>query len=86
MFNWSIFEEESPKALAVPPSIHEQEDGTILGMAITGTASKDSLTSWIRFLELTNKRLAQIPVIFRLRTPESGVEVWEEKRDSQLTN
>lgn len=85
MFDWSIFEEEKPKALAVPPTVHEQEDGTVLALAITGTSSKDSLVSWIRFLERTNERLVQIPVVFRLRSPETRVNVVDENQDAQLT-
>jgi len=79
MFNWSLFEEEKPKALEVPPSVHEQEDGTVLAMCITGTSSKESLTSWIRLLEQTNKKLSQIPVVFRLRSPaapHTEMDVW----------
>jgi len=75
MFNWSLFEEEQPKALEVPPSVHEQEDGTVLAMCITGTSTKESLTSWIKFLEHSNEKLSQIPVVFRLRTPQADVEV-----------
>jgi signaling intermediate in Toll pathway protein len=79
MFQWSVFEEEAPKVLAVPPSVHEQEDGTILAMCITGSASKDSLTSWIRFLERSNRKLSQVPVVFRLRTPDAEIQVWEKR-------
>jgi len=83
MFNWSLFEEEKPKALEVPPSVHEQEDGTILAMCITGTSSKESLTSWIRFLERSNEKLSQIPVVFRLQTPpQAEVEVWSQKEEA----
>jgi len=28
-------------------TVHEQEDGTILGVAATGTSSKNSLLSWV---------------------------------------
>jgi len=83
MFNWSLFEEEKPKALEVPPSIHEQEDGTILAMCITGTSSKESLTSWIKFLERSNEKLSQIPVVFRLRSPQAEVDVWSEKQETK---
>lgn len=52
------------------PSVHEQEDGIILGVVATGTSSRDSLLSWIRFLERTNPRLASdIPVLFTLTSP-----------------
>jgi hypothetical protein len=37
-------------------------------MCITGTSSRDSLVSWIRFLQKSNPNLEQIPVIFTLRT------------------
>ena len=83
MFNWSLFEEEKPKALEVPPSVHEQEDGTVLAMCITGTSTKESLTSWIRFLERSNEKLSQIPVVFRLRSPHAEVDVWTQKKESR---
>jgi len=84
MFNWSLFEEEKPKALEVPPSVHEQEDGTILAMCITGTSSKDSLALWIRFLEHSNERLSQIPVVFRLRSsPQLELDVYSEKQKAE---
>lgn len=87
MFNWNVFDEEKPKVLAVPPSIHEQEDGAVLATCVTGTSSKDSLTSWIRFLELTNPRLVQIPVVFRLRTPEAQVTIVDdETRSTEVTH
>lgn len=53
--------------------IHQQQEGTILGMCITGTASKDSLATWIKHLEKSNPVLSQIPVVFSLRTPEAGI-------------
>ena len=83
MFKWSLFEEEKPKVLEVPPSVHEQDDGTILAMCITGTSTKESLTSWIRFLEHSNEKLSQIPVVFRLRSPQAELDVLSEKRESK---
>jgi len=83
MFNWSMFEEEKPKALEIPPSVHEQEDGTILAMCITGTSTKESLTSWIRFLERTNEKLTQIPVVFRLQSPQAEINVWSQKDEAK---
>ena len=78
-----MFEEEKPKALEVPPSVHEQEDGTILAMCITGTSTKESLTSWIKFLEQSNEKLSQIPVVFRLQSPRSAeVDVWSQKQEA----
>jgi len=84
MFNWSLFEEEKPKALEVPPSIHEQEEGTILAMCITGTSTKESLASWIRFLEHSNEKLSQIPVLFRLHSsPQLEVDIYSEKQKAE---
>ena len=34
-----------------------QEDGTILGCCATGTSTKDSLLSWVRFLQRQNPDL-----------------------------
>lgn len=62
------------KKLAVIPSVHEQEDGVILSVCATGTSSKDSLLSWIRMLEKDgNPKLAQVPVVFTLKSPETGI-------------
>ena len=33
-------------------SIHEQEDGIIMAMCITGTSNKDSLVCWIKLLQV----------------------------------
>ena len=82
-FNWSMFEEEKPKELEIPPSVHEQEDGTVLAMCITGTSTKESLAAWIRFLERSNEKLSQIPVVFRLRSPQAEVDVWSDKQESK---
>lgn len=56
-----------------PTTVHEQEDGTIMAMCATGTSSKDSLLSWIRFLQRTNPKLSEIPVLFTLRSPPTAV-------------
>ena len=61
------------------PSIHEQEDGTVLAICITGTASKDSLISWVKWLQETNPKLSSIPVVFSLRTPERGLAMLDEE-------
>lgn len=63
------FEELTPAISQLPPSVHEQEEGTVLGMCATGTSSRDSLLSWIRLLQETNPRLSTIPVLFSLRSP-----------------
>ncbi|VDP35102.1 unnamed protein product [Soboliphyme baturini] len=58
---------ESRREVIQLPTIHEQTDGTILAIAITGTSSKESLMCWIKFLQTANPKLKHIPVIFRLR-------------------
>nr|CAG4634828.1 EOG090X07J4 [Alona affinis] len=58
-----------PKDLVVQNSVHEQEDGTILAIGITGTCSKDSLLSWIRLLERKNPHLANLSVLFTTYSP-----------------
>uniref|UniRef100_A0A2P2I4Q4 Evolutionarily conserved signaling intermediate in Toll pathway, mitochondrial n=1 Tax=Hirondellea gigas TaxID=1518452 RepID=A0A2P2I4Q4_9CRUS len=55
----------SETAITVTPSVHEQEDGTILAICVTGTSSRDSLLSWVRLLCHTNPKLGQgLPVVF----------------------
>ena len=65
------------------PSVHEQEDGTILAVCATGSSSRDSLLSWIRRLEVmlisdflqkhsgqvSNPRLEDMVVLFTLTSP-----------------
>ena len=57
------------------PSVHEQTDGTVLAVVMTGSGSRYSLQAWVRYLTRTNPKLADIPVVFKLRTPASGVVV-----------
>ena len=73
------FSDEKPKSVALTPTIHEQEDGTILGMCITGTSTEDSLRSWITFLQKTNPKLAQAPVVFSLISEEEGLQQYEDQ-------
>ncbi|VVC33258.1 Hypothetical protein CINCED_3A018933 [Cinara cedri] len=61
--------------VAKKKTVHEQEDGTILAVAATGTSSKNSLLSWIRFLEKDgNPRLTKIPILFTSRSPLGNIE------------
>uniref|UniRef100_A0A1Y1MVW3 Evolutionarily conserved signaling intermediate in Toll pathway, mitochondrial n=1 Tax=Photinus pyralis TaxID=7054 RepID=A0A1Y1MVW3_PHOPY len=64
-----------PKQDIVPvPSVHEQEDGVIFAVCVTGTSGRDSLLSWIRHLEKNgNPNLASIPVVFTLKSPEKDL-------------
>ncbi|KYN44306.1 Evolutionarily conserved signaling intermediate in Toll pathway, mitochondrial [Trachymyrmex septentrionalis] len=54
------------KEIILPPTIHEQNDGTYFAMCATGTSTKDSLLSWIRCLQEKNPVLTVIPVVFKL--------------------
>ncbi|GAV02466.1 hypothetical protein RvY_13029 [Ramazzottius varieornatus] len=67
--DWDLFfQNETSKEFAPLSSVHEQEDGNILSICITGSGSKLSLKSWIAYLTRTNPRLAQVPIVFRIRT------------------
>ena len=69
-----MFGEKKPKELVLrPQSVHEQEEGIIMGMCCTGTSSKDSLLSWIRFLRNTNPKLDSIPILFKLKTSPTAL-------------
>ncbi|KAI9550359.1 hypothetical protein GHT06_001715 [Daphnia sinensis] len=68
--SWILGQENlTRKDIVIEPSVHEQEDGTILAVAVTGTCSKDSLLSWIRFLEKKNPNLANLSVLFATNSP-----------------
>lgn len=74
----------NPKLPAVVPTVHEQDDGTIVALCATGTSSRDSLLSWIRLLELNgNVVLGQIPVIFTLQAPLTGLTLTETQPTTQ---
>uniref|UniRef100_A0A915I2R5 Evolutionarily conserved signaling intermediate in Toll pathway, mitochondrial n=1 Tax=Romanomermis culicivorax TaxID=13658 RepID=A0A915I2R5_ROMCU len=60
---------ESRRKLILTPTIHEQSDGTILALVITGSSSKESLAYWLRFLQEYNPSLKEIPVVFRISSP-----------------
>lgn len=68
-------------ALTPPCSVHEQEDGTILALCVTGTSGRDSVLSWIRLLEKSNPCLANIPVLFTQASPIGEVMVIEPQQD-----
>ena len=55
-----------------------QEDGTILGCCATGTSSKDSLLSWVRFLQRDNPDIKDIPILFTLTSPLGPIVPFEE--------
>lgn len=61
----------------IPLSVYEQEDGTYYAMCVTGTSSKESLVSWIRFLEKKNPNLAKVPVVFKIKSHTERGEIIE---------
>lgn len=65
----TLFDEASMLQVVHPRSVHEQDEGTILALAATGTSSKDSLLSWIRLLQRSNPNLGSVPVLFSLTSP-----------------
>ncbi|XP_012255105.2 evolutionarily conserved signaling intermediate in Toll pathway, mitochondrial [Athalia rosae] len=72
-----IWKSPSSKALTVDETVHEQEDGTIFSVCATGTSSRDSLLSWVRCLQEENSALANIPVLFTLKSPLGEVALSE---------
>lgn len=76
----TYFEEENYSQLVAKPSEHEQEDGTIFAMCVTGTSSKDSLITWIRYLQKNNPILEHAKIVFTLRSPDSGPRLIEEEK------
>ncbi|XP_014673796.1 PREDICTED: evolutionarily conserved signaling intermediate in Toll pathway, mitochondrial-like isoform X2 [Priapulus caudatus] len=72
--DWQLFFEETTRrqetaaALVAAATVHEQEDGCVLALCVTGTNSRDSLASWLKLLQRDNPALAAIPVVFRLRS------------------
>ncbi|KAH0950780.1 hypothetical protein HN011_006754 [Eciton burchellii] len=54
------------REIIIPPTVHEQSDGTFFAVCATGTSTKDSLLYWIRCLQKHNPILISIPVIFKL--------------------
>lgn len=79
---------QEQKKIVPELSVHEQEDGVILALCATGTSSKDSLLSWIRCLERDgNEKLADIPIVFTLRTAEKEItEVKSNEVEENLLN
>ncbi|GAB1598995.1 evolutionarily conserved signaling intermediate in Toll pathway, mitochondrial-like [Argonauta hians] len=84
--DWEIFsEKEAHNQVSLLSNIHQQPEGTVLSMCITGTSTKASLVTWIRGLQKSNPKLEKIPVVFKLKTPETLPEVsLEEPNDSKL--
>jgi len=66
---WMEGEKDKVNKLDQYPTVHEQPDGTILAVAATGTSSRESLLSWIRFLEKENPALSDLAILFTLQSP-----------------
>ncbi|XP_046557416.1 evolutionarily conserved signaling intermediate in Toll pathway, mitochondrial-like [Haliotis rubra] len=80
LFDWQGYDSEERGDLMPEWSMHQQEDGTIMAMCITGSASKDSLVTWVRYLQRRNPMLEHIPVVFKLRTPDAELQPVQEMR------
>ncbi|XP_003746835.1 evolutionarily conserved signaling intermediate in Toll pathway, mitochondrial [Galendromus occidentalis] len=65
--------EEPTKDITNLPSVHEQLDGTVFACCATGTSSRDSLLSWLRFLQRRNPVLERLPTVFKLRAPSEAL-------------
>lgn len=80
--NWSNFWEDEEQCMSLRPvlTVHEQEDCTVLGLAITGSGSQESLVSWVRLLERSNPNLANTPVFFKILSPTSDLEVVDDNK------
>jgi evolutionarily conserved signaling intermediate in Toll pathway len=76
-------EDAAMKTLEPLRTVHEQVEGTIIAIAATGTSSKDSLLSWIRFLQRSNPALNRIPVIFSMTSPFGQVVPVDEDGNTQ---
>ncbi|XP_046350150.2 evolutionarily conserved signaling intermediate in Toll pathway, mitochondrial-like [Haliotis rufescens] len=74
LFGWQAYDSEERDDLMPAWSMHQQEDGTVMAMCITGSASKDSLVTWVRYLQRRNPVLEHIPVVFKLRTPDAELQ------------
>ena len=58
----------------------------ILGCCATGTSTKDSLLSWVRFLQRENPDLEGIPILFSLTSPIGPVVQYEEVATSEVAS
>lgn len=55
--------------VALRKSVHEQEDGIIYAVCVTGTSTKDSLLSWIRLLQKDgNENLGNLAILFKFKS------------------
>lgn len=53
------------------PCVHTQDNEIIFAVCVTGTSSKDSLLSWIRFLQKNqNPIIGDLPVLFKFKSKD----------------
>ena len=64
---WTHGQVAEAEAYLPEPTVHEQDDGTILACCATGTSSKDSLLSWIRLLEKEIPNMNHLQVLFTIK-------------------
>lgn len=70
--------------IAVEPTVHDQDDGVYFAVCATGTSSKDSAVSWIRFLQKDNPILEKIPILIKLSSlVETEIITFNERKDLQ---
>ncbi|XP_060082334.1 evolutionarily conserved signaling intermediate in Toll pathway, mitochondrial-like [Ylistrum balloti] len=61
-------ENEEDCSIFVSPSIHSQDTGIVMATCVTGTTSRDSVVTWVRYLQKTNPKLEHIPILFSIKT------------------
>ena len=57
-----------------------------MGCCATGTSTKDSLLSWVRFLQRENPDLEDIPILFSLTSPIGPVVQYEDVSTSEMAS
>ena len=64
----NVFGKSKDNMAATQKDLHKTSDGIILGMAATGTSSRDSVLSWVRLLEATNPKMKTLQTIFKMES------------------
>ena len=57
-----------------------------MGCCATGTSTKDSLLSWVRFLQRQNPDLQDIPILFSLTSPIGPVVGYEDVSTGEVAS
>lgn len=74
----NVFGKSKSAMAATQKDLHRTSDGVILGIAATGTSSRDSVLSWVRLLEATNPKMKILQTIFKMKAPTTQVETINE--------